>query len=100
MSMWTKKINFKVITLFINFIKIKNTMAKNASQKIKEYRLISEQGNSIELTVNDVQFRVNKLINENGFQPFGNPQLIVLSESLDAARRYSVTQAVILYAND
>jgi hypothetical protein len=81
----------KIWYKFINFIKTRKTMAKSNQQKIKEYRLIYKEGLSYELTASELQFEVNKLINEKGFQPFGDP--VIGSDS-------KVLQAVVLYATE
>ena len=63
-------------------------MAKANSDRVKEYRLLVVEGQNLELATLQLQFEVNKLINERGFQPLGAP--IYAADN-------KVLQAVVLY---
>ena len=66
-------------------------MAKNNPQKAKEYRVVFSQKPSLELATTDLQFQVNKLINERGFQPVGS--MVVGPDN-------QVLQTMVLYVTE
>lgn len=64
-------------------------MAKANQDRVKEYRLLVAEGMSLDIAATQLQFEVNKLINEKGFQPLGAP--VYTSDN-------KIVQAVVLYA--